>query len=191
MAIPENPITRKEHFLAKAAGESVNTPEPITREEMYLDAIASGSGGGGSGGGGGGSALPDVTSADNGKVLGVVDGAWSKMDTGGGGGSVEPLIVHITPNENNKLAMDKTAITIYNAFISGLPIIFYSSILENGITEHAIIMGVCHDNDYGEGEKEYRNYYFHLTLPDSDDPESINPVRMSFRARGNSFPTTV
>jgi hypothetical protein len=47
MAIPENPITRKEHFLAKAAGESVNTPEPITREEMYLDAIASGSGGGG------------------------------------------------------------------------------------------------------------------------------------------------
>lgn len=49
MAIPENPITRKEHFLAKAAGESVNTPEPVTREEMYLDAIASGSGGGGGG----------------------------------------------------------------------------------------------------------------------------------------------
>ena len=47
MAIPENPVTRKEHFLAKAAGESVNTPDPITREEMYLDAIASGSGGGG------------------------------------------------------------------------------------------------------------------------------------------------
>ena len=49
MAIPENPVTRKEHFLAKAAGESVNTPDPITREEMYLDAIASGSGGGGGG----------------------------------------------------------------------------------------------------------------------------------------------
>lgn len=47
MAIPENPITRKEHFLAKAAGESVNTPDPITREEMYLNAIASASGGGG------------------------------------------------------------------------------------------------------------------------------------------------
>ena len=107
------------------------------------------------------------------------------MDAGGGGGSVEPLIVHIAPNENNKLAMDKTAITIYNAFISGLPIIFYSSILGNGITEHAIIMGVCHDDN------DPRNYYFHLTLPDSDDPESFNPVQMIFKARGNSFPTTV
>lgn len=47
MAILGSPITRKEHFLAKAAGQDVETPEPITREEMYLDAIASGSGGGG------------------------------------------------------------------------------------------------------------------------------------------------
>lgn len=32
------------------------------------------------GGGGGGSDLPDVTAADNGKVLGVVEGSWNKMD---------------------------------------------------------------------------------------------------------------
>ena len=50
-----NPMTRKETFLAKAGGQSVNTPKPITREEMFLDAIAkSGGGGGGTGVGSGG-----------------------------------------------------------------------------------------------------------------------------------------
>ena len=39
------PITRKELFLAKAAGMDVQTPEPITREETFLSKI---SGGGGS-----------------------------------------------------------------------------------------------------------------------------------------------
>ena len=35
-----DPITRKEMFLAKAAGQDVTLPEPITREEKYLAAIA-------------------------------------------------------------------------------------------------------------------------------------------------------
>lgn len=43
----ETPITRKELYLAAAAGESVDLPEPITREEHYLKAIAEGGGGGG------------------------------------------------------------------------------------------------------------------------------------------------
>lgn len=33
----------------------------------------------------GGSGLPDVTAADNGKVLGVVEGSWNKMDAPTGG----------------------------------------------------------------------------------------------------------
>lgn len=49
------PITREEKYLAKAAGRSVEVPEPITRKEMFLDAVAK-SGGGSSGGGG---AQPD------------------------------------------------------------------------------------------------------------------------------------
>ena len=44
------PITRKEKFLAKAAGLNVETPEPITREEMFLSKITGGTGGGGGGG---------------------------------------------------------------------------------------------------------------------------------------------
>lgn len=41
--LPE-PNTRKETFLASAAGMEVETPTPITREEMYLDAIGKGGG---------------------------------------------------------------------------------------------------------------------------------------------------
>ena len=41
------PETRREKFLAKAAGEASTAPTPITREEIYLDAISGGGGGGG------------------------------------------------------------------------------------------------------------------------------------------------
>lgn len=42
------PITRVEKYLAKASGMDIETPDPITREEKYLDAIAEGGGGGSS-----------------------------------------------------------------------------------------------------------------------------------------------
>ena len=48
-----NPITRKETFLAAAGGQDVTTPTPVTREEVFLDAIAKGGGGGGGSSGGG------------------------------------------------------------------------------------------------------------------------------------------
>ena len=35
------PVTRLETFLARTAGENVDTPEPVTRIEKYLDKIAS------------------------------------------------------------------------------------------------------------------------------------------------------
>jgi len=44
------PITRKENFLARAAGENGLELEPVTREEYYLNKIAEGGGGGGGGG---------------------------------------------------------------------------------------------------------------------------------------------
>lgn len=41
------PITRKEMFLAKAAGQNIETTTPITREEIFLSKIGGGSGAGG------------------------------------------------------------------------------------------------------------------------------------------------
>lgn len=43
-----NPITRKEMFLAAAAGQDIELPTPITRKEMFLAKIAAGGGSGGS-----------------------------------------------------------------------------------------------------------------------------------------------
>ena len=45
------PLTRKEFFMAKAAGQTVPDIEPITREEYFLNQIAENGGGGGGGGG--------------------------------------------------------------------------------------------------------------------------------------------
>lgn len=73
--LPSEPITRKEQYLAKAAGQAVEVPsEPITREEAYLDAIAKG------GGGGGGYVLP-VASADT--LGGVKVGDHMEIDENG------------------------------------------------------------------------------------------------------------
>ncbi|MBR5604826.1 MAG: hypothetical protein IKW70_00150 [Verrucomicrobia bacterium] len=69
MPVPD-PITRQEQFLnAAATGDTSNLPDPITREEVYLDAIARN----GSGGGGGGSPAPDMV------ILTTdYDGMWGK-----------------------------------------------------------------------------------------------------------------
>lgn len=44
--LPE-PESRREQYLAKAAGEDVTVPTPASREELFLNAIAQGGGGGG------------------------------------------------------------------------------------------------------------------------------------------------
>lgn len=41
------PITRKEKFYSRIAGDDTETPEPITREEMWLNKIIESGGGGG------------------------------------------------------------------------------------------------------------------------------------------------
>ena len=46
MALPSEPITRKEQYLSNIAGQGTPLPEkPVTREEQYLDAIAKNGGG--------------------------------------------------------------------------------------------------------------------------------------------------
>ena len=54
------PLTRKEFFMAKAAGQTVPDLEPITREEYFLNQIAENGGGGGGGGGGGSTIIVEI-----------------------------------------------------------------------------------------------------------------------------------
>lgn len=107
------PITRKEKFLAAAGGQSVDLPTPVTREEVFLKAIAEG--------GGGGSDLPDVTVADNGKILKVVNGEWTAVD-------MSPLVVTYTisglPSGGvYPLTFDHTLAEINEAYNAGKEVI--------------------------------------------------------------------
>ena len=60
--------------------------------------------------------LPAVTETDNGKVLGVENGAWSVVNGGGGG----VLVVNATKTSSsgNTYILDKTWQEIHDAFLS-------------------------------------------------------------------------
>ena len=63
--------------------------------------------------------LPEVNSEDNGKVLGVAEGHYDLV-SGGGGGSVEPLIVNLVYGDTTYL--DKTYAEIKTALLAGTPV---------------------------------------------------------------------
>lgn len=64
--------------------------------------------------------LPEVNSEDNGKVLGVADGAYALVSGGGGGGGNEPLIVNMVYGDTTHL--DKTYAEIKTALLAGTPV---------------------------------------------------------------------
>lgn len=76
--------------------------------------------------------LPEVNSEDNGKVLGVADGAYALVSGGGGGGSAEPLIVNssetgIDATYNELKAALVAGKTIYLLMVNGDDV-FYSQL---------------------------------------------------------------
>lgn len=118
MALPENPITRKETYLAKIAGQEVQIPDvPITREEAYLNQIAK------EGMGTKVIANPEDVAED---VLNKVeiDGEVYSLPSGGGGGSNDYTELNNKPQINgvelkgnkttNDLGIDKTAVGLGN-----------------------------------------------------------------------------
>ena len=102
MAIPDTPLTRQEQYLnAIATGENGGIPDtPYTRTEMYLDAIARNGGGG----------LPPVTSSDDGKVLAVENGAWAAAE--------DALVCTFTKSGDN-ISCDKSRTEILAAYDAG------------------------------------------------------------------------
>ena len=53
--------------------------------------------------------IPEPAAEDNGKVLGVSDGSYALVNGGGGGGTVEPMIVNNEiPSGGLNYALDKT-----------------------------------------------------------------------------------
>lgn len=64
--------------------------------------------------------LPQVTAADNGKVLTVVEGAWNKAAAQGGGGGAEPLVFEM---DTETAKSNVTAAQVKAALLAGTPVI--------------------------------------------------------------------
>lgn len=73
VTLPDEPLTRMEQYLAKIAGQDVDTPDaPLTRMEQYLDYIAEN-------GGGGGITLETLNVSSNGTTNAPTGTAYNKV----------------------------------------------------------------------------------------------------------------
>ena len=86
-----------------------------------------------------GGLLPQVTSADNGKVMSVVDGAWAASEQG------KKFIVTLTPTAlDYSGTMDKTVAEINAAYEAGMEIVF--RVMESATTYTEVFLSaVYHD----------------------------------------------
>ena len=109
------PLTRKEFFMAKAAGQTVPDLEPITREEYFLNQIAENGGGGG---------LPTITEADEGKVLTVDDGEAVWASGGGSGGAT--IVECVYDDDAHTITSSITAKELWEAYTAGGAIVSYT-----------------------------------------------------------------
>lgn len=156
-----DPITRQETYLNAIAqntggGSAGSVPEPITREEQFLNQIVTNTAGGG---GGGGSSLPAVTSDDNGDVLTVVEGQWAKAAPSGG------VLVVNTSTTHTGYVMDQTFGTIFAAMTSGRLVIVHD-IYEDNVAgvytigyisniDKEIVLGGGGGSYYAESDDDY------------------------------------
>ena len=101
MAIPNEPLTRGEQYLAKAAGEDVTLPDaPLTRMEQYLAKIA-----------GEDVALPDAPLTRMEQYLDYI------AEHGGGGGDITLETLNVSQNGTQNAPSG----TAYNKVIVAIP----------------------------------------------------------------------
>lgn len=118
----------------------METPTPVTREEVFLDAIAKG----------GGSSLPSTETASAGDVLSLDDNKdpqWA-APSGSGGGA---LVVNLTIDNSRNATADKTAAEIWAAAQSGV-VVFTGSTAYLGFegTFMRPLVDISHSDDgYG------------------------------------------
>ena len=146
------PVTRKEQYLAKAAGViSGDTPPAVTKEEQYLKKIADNITDLTE------NPLPEVSSEDEGKVPVVgSDGKWELGTPSGGGGLVITLSVDETDPLSPIYTMDKTFAEIEAVYLSGIfPVV--KSIEADGPGD-AVFLDAISCIIYGTGE--YEGKYF-------------------------------
>ena len=112
-----DPASRKEEYLAKAAGKNgITLPEPASREEIYLDAIANNGGGGGGGSYTAGTGIDiedntisvDTTTIQEKLTAGSNITISDNVISASGGGSVTPVQ---TPGNSTTDIMSQDAVT--------------------------------------------------------------------------------
>lgn len=102
MAIPDEPLTRGEQYLAKTAGQDVTLPdEPLTRMEQYLAKIA-----------GQDVTLPDVPQS---RVEQYLD--YIAENGGGGGGDITLETLNVSSNGTTNAPSGKA----YNKVVTSVP----------------------------------------------------------------------
>ena len=133
-----------------------------------------------SGSGGGGSDLPEVTADDNGDVLTVVEGAWSKATPSGSGVLVVTAIEIIdgAKGETKSFAvtyrLDKTAGEIYSAAQTGMVVMHMAAHEPNIDIFSATSYSYSEESGYGFNFSSFVGDYSFFAASASDYPISTD-----------------
>lgn len=125
----------------------------------------------------GGSSLPDVTSADNGKVLTVVEGEWNKGEAGGS----DIFVVNIALNEETgTFTSDKTYSEMEAAYNSNKIIICKTKI--NSMRHHTMDLFL-----YNYDDTPYFYIDFGVVTGEDEGVNGVRAIRLKHSSTGEKL----